>query len=88
MVRCAAEETFCQCNAAFLNSVVGRVTDIEQINESPGNTEEADVLLEIFLGPAVPYPAPQHPHRHPSAEDEMENEEDEEDEEAASYQGS
>lgn len=42
MARRAAEETSFQCNAAFLNSVVGRVTDVEQVNESSGNTEEAD----------------------------------------------
>lgn len=53
MARRAAEETPCQCNAAFLNSVVGRVTDVEQVNESSGNTKEADALLETFLGPAA-----------------------------------
>jgi hypothetical protein len=65
MARRAAEETLCQCNAAFLNSVVGHVTDVEQVNESSGNTEEADALLETFLRPAAPCPAPQHPHRYP-----------------------
>ena len=45
MARRAAEETPCRCNVAFLNSVVGRVTDAEQVNESSGNTEEADALL-------------------------------------------
>lgn len=49
MARRAAEETPCQCNAAFLNSVVGHVTDVEQVNESSGNTEEADGLLETSI---------------------------------------
>jgi hypothetical protein len=72
------EETPYQYNAAFFNSVIGYVTDIEQVNE-------ADILLKTFLRPAVPYPAPQHPHRHPSVKDEVENEENEE---AVSHQRS
>jgi hypothetical protein len=85
MARCVAEETPCQCNAAFLNSVVGRVTDVEQVNESSGNIEEADALLEPFSG--RPHRVRSHNTRidAPSVEEEVENGEDEE---AASHQRS